>query len=264
MRIQVLCNDKALKGFESEHGLSLYIESYNHHILFDTGSSDVAVKNSEKLRLSLKEIDFVVISHGHYDHIGGLDSILKATGKTRVYAGKGCLLPRYSGPRRAGAPESKMQYQKLGARFEEIDQISAPAKNSFLLPAVPFRTSEMPSARFKRLGIEERVRDFFEDELGLIVIENQNAVLFTGCSHRGIGNIILEATKHWKIKTVVGGLHLLHKSPGEIEEICRLIKPFNIEKFYIGHCTGDQAIETFSKKLQAVVKELKAGQIIEI
>jgi len=264
MKITVLCNDKALEGFEAEHGLSLYIETDRHHILFDTGSTDVALKNAKKLGLDLRQIDFVVISHGHYDHIGGLERVLKITGKTKVFTGPGCLLPRYSGPRRAGPPEAKKHYESLGANFEEISQFSSPEENIFFLPAVPFRTSERPPVKFKRMGGEERIRDLFEDELGLIVVEKGEATLFTGCSHRGIGNILLEAVGHKKIKTVVGGLHLLYKSRSEIEEVCQLIKELYVENFYIGHCTGDLAIKTFTEKLPVIVEELKAGKTIKL
>ncbi|AKI97396.1 MBL fold metallo-hydrolase [Kosmotoga pacifica] len=264
MKISVLCNDTALKGFEVEHGLSLLIEANEHSILFDTGSTDVAVKNAAKLGLNLSNIDFIVVSHGHYDHIGGLKEVLKITRKKKVYTGPGCLFPRYSGPKFAGSPESEAHYGKLGADFEVVDQTTTLENDIFLLPAVPFRTAERPSRKFKRMGGEERFQDLFEDELSLIVIENGRATLFTGCSHRGIGNILLETNRHWNIKTVVGGLHLSDKTRPEIEEVCRLIKEMNIESFYIGHCTGNTAIEIFKEKLPATVKELKAGQIITI
>ncbi|MCB1223176.1 MAG: MBL fold metallo-hydrolase, partial [Mesotoga sp.] len=70
MKITVLCNDKGLEGFKSEHGISFFIELNGKKFLFDTGSTDVAVKNAEKLGIDLSEVESIIISHGHYDHLG--------------------------------------------------------------------------------------------------------------------------------------------------------------------------------------------------
>ena len=85
MKVIVLCNDKSLEGFENEHGLSILVEIGEEYYLFDTGSSDVAIRNAEKLNIDLSKITAIVISHTHYDHIGGLGEFLKKLeNKTRV------------------------------------------------------------------------------------------------------------------------------------------------------------------------------------
>jgi len=85
MKITVLCNDKAVEGFESEHGVSFFVELNGKNYLFDTGSTDVAVKNAAKLEINLSRIELIVISHGHYDHLGGREVCFGRPGERKYW-----------------------------------------------------------------------------------------------------------------------------------------------------------------------------------
>lgn len=265
MKITILCNDKALPGFESEHGLSVLIEVDDKYYLFDTGSTDVAVKNARKLNIDFSKIETIIISHGHYDHIGGLKEFLMVLKKKiKVYVGQGIFLPKFNEDKYIGAQDSKTEYEDLGAEFHEIREINRLSRNIYILPKVPFNTWERPPEKFNIFEKGQRKRDFFDEELTIIVIKDNTSTVVTGCSHRGIGNIILEASKHWKIENLVGGLHLLDKEKAEIEKIRSMLENLGIKRAFIGHCTGDNAIEIFKQSPKIQAEEIFTGRIFEL
>lgn len=264
MKVTVLCNDKALDGYESEHGLSLLIEFKDETYLFDTGTSDVAVKNAEKLGLDLSKIDSIFISHGHYDHLGGLEHVLKLTGGKKVFVGEGALRKKFYGSKLASAERSVEFYEDLGATFQIVAEKKEVSEGISLLPAAPFLTAERPQEKFNVSLEGQKYRDLFEDELTLLAVQNGRGSVITGCSHRGIGNILLQAGKLCEIKHAIGGLHLLHKNREELVKICDELLRLRLESYHIGHCTGELAIEIMMSELPATVEELLAGQSFEV
>lgn len=268
MKITILCNDKALSGFESEHGLSILIESDDGHYLFDTGSTDVAVRNARKLDVDLSKIEAIIISHGHYDHIGGLKEFLKALKrKMKVYVGDGIFLPKFSDDNRyIGPTEDRKGYEDLGAEFYEIKELTLLDKNIYVLPKVPFTTWERPPERFKIIENNQKKKDLFNEELTVVLAENEkgSSTIITGCSHRGIGNIVLEVSRHWKIENLIGGLHLLNKEKPEIEKIRTIFEDLGIKNIFVGHCTGDNAIRIFKQSPNIKTREIMAGQTFEL
>ena len=264
MTITVLCNDKALEGFRKEHGISFLIETGNRNYLFDTGTTDVATENARKLGKDLEVINSIIISHGHYDHLGGLANFLKLTGKRRVYIGTGALNRKLSGERNASPNETEKEYIALGAEFVTVEKYTKIDDGIFIISAVPFVTDERPQKKYKHI-INNRVEtDEFKDELTLLIIREGKGTVITGCSHRGIVNILFEASRHCEIENVLGGLHLLHKTERELNVICDKLEEFNVANYFIGHCTGDEAIEIMQQRLSANVKEIRAGEIIKL
>lgn len=112
MNVKILCNDEAKDGFYEEHGLSILV---NDEILFDTGASDVFIKNAKKMKVDLRGIKKIVVSHGHYDHVGGLKYLI---GKVNapVYIHKNAVIPKYSGDRFVGSP-FEIENLKLEKKF---------------------------------------------------------------------------------------------------------------------------------------------------
>ncbi|MFW6119978.1 MAG: MBL fold metallo-hydrolase [Petrotogales bacterium] len=264
MRITILCNDKALKGFREEHGISFFIDSRNKKYLFDTGTTDVALENARKLDIDLNAIDSVIISHGHYDHLGGLADILKLIGKRKVYIGKGALNRKFSGEKSVGPEESYNEYLALGAEFKTIEENTKISDGIVIISATPFVTDERPQRKYKHINIDRKETDEFDEELTLLIIRESKGTVVTGCSHRGITNILTEVSLHCEIENVLGGLHLLHKNGQELNIICDKLEEFGVSNYFTGHCTGDKAIRIMKERLSANVKEIMAGDIISL
>ncbi|MDD2333396.1 MAG: MBL fold metallo-hydrolase [Mesotoga sp.] len=263
MRITVLCNDKAIEGFECEHGVSFFVEMNGKNYLFDTGSTDVAVKNARKLGLNLSRIELIVISHGHYDHLGGLGSALRETGAKKVLVGEGSFERKFSETTLTSPEDGRTEYERLGAIIETVWTSKEIADGVYVMTAAPLVTKERPGEKHVKITEGITDRDLFNDELSLSVVENGNVTVITGCSHRGIGNIVKQASGFGKVKNVVGGLHLLHKTEDELEEIFGYLLGFDIDKFHIGHCTGDNVVKKIAERFPAEVRELMAGDSFE-
>lgn len=231
MKVTILCNDIARPGLFAEHGLSLLIDD---ETLFDTGTSDVAVKNAEKLGIDLSKVKRVFISHGHYDHIGGLPYMLAKTGKIDLYLHKKALVPKYSGNRFAGFSYQWKDIEKI-ANVHILDG-NAVIDTFTILNDVP-TIEENIDPNFKVNGHH----DLFEDEMNLI----KDGVLITGCAHRGIENIFAKADK---VHTIIGGFHLLNSSIQRINEISKLFKTKGVEVVPL-HCTGKMATDILKETL---------------
>ncbi len=263
MKITVLCNDKAVEGFESEHGVSFFVELNGKNYLFDTGSTDVAVKNATKLEINLSRIELIVISHGHYDHLGGLGSVLREAGGKKVLVGEVSFERKFSETTLSSPEDGRTEYERLGAIVETVGTSKEIADGIHVMTAAPFATEERPGEKHLKITEAIKKRDFFDDELSLFVVENGNVTVITGCSHRGIGNIVKQASGFGKVKNVVGGLHLLHKTEEELEEIFEYLLGFDIDNFHIGHCTGDNVVKKIAERFSAEVRELMAGDSFE-
>ncbi|MBO8160511.1 MAG: MBL fold metallo-hydrolase [Thermosipho sp. (in: Bacteria)] len=241
MKIKILCNDSARKNFFYEHGLSILI---NDTILFDTGQSDVFIKNGKKLHVDFQKIEKIFISHGHYDHIGGLIHLQGKT-KATVYIHKKALIPKFSAKKFAGIP---YDWSKISFNIVYIEQDTT-IDNVHIINSIP-ANNEIINKKFNVNGKQ----DLFDDEINLII----DNVLFTGCAHKGIENILKYAAKNYKIKAVVGGFHLLDAPNERIKQIIELFKSYNLNVFPL-HCTGNNVIKILKKELNEKCIELKAG-----
>ncbi|MFO7814338.1 MAG: MBL fold metallo-hydrolase [Halanaerobiales bacterium] len=239
--------DKYLKG---EPGLSYYIKEDGKTILFDVGYSDLLIQNADLLNLDLNEVDYIVLSHGHLDHTGGIEPLIKYYYETKengtknypeIIAHPDCFKKKfYKNSTSIGINMS----QKLLNKLFVINQYDKPfwiTEKLVYLGQIE-RNNEFEAQ--KPLGyqddIEEESKDYILDDTALAYLSKEGIVVITGCSHSGICNIVEQAKRVTDVDNVVdiiGGLHLMEPDKTKMEKTKQFIKDLNLDELHACHCT---------------------------
>jgi 7,8-dihydropterin-6-yl-methyl-4-(beta-D-ribofuranosyl)aminobenzene 5'-phosphate synthase len=278
MKIITLIEDnKCDNNLISEHGLSLYIEYKNKKIILDTGASDNFLKNAINLNINIKNIDYVVITHAHFDHCGGLLSFLKANNKAKIYIKKNEQFETYYKNNKTidfiGLDiESFSQYYYRFVFIKEdiiqIDDYSYIISKIDMITNITYNNSCLKIKKNNLL-----LNDDFEHELIFVIKENRKTSIFSGCAHKGIINMIHTVKSIFKIKkinNIIGGLHLIEnpiiQNPVKTEtldEISNYLKD-NVINIYTCHCTGLDAFNYLKKDLKNHINYISTGSIINL
>lgn len=271
--IRIVVDNRAAEGFVAEHGFSLWIESGERTILFDTGNRDALSINLEKLGLDLTRLSDLVLSHGHYDHAGGVETVLAIQSDMQVYLHQAAMQPRYvredGGARPVRMPPGSMQALR-SLEDDSIHWLTQPLKITEqvgLSGPIPRQTSyEDSGGSFYYDPAGERP-DLIEDDNALWVNTRDGLVICVGCSHAGIVNTI-EAVRAVSgtsaVHTVVGGLHLLHASAERLEKTAQALQNLKLNRLIACHCTGDEAITYLRNRLSCELIRGYAGMSISI
>lgn len=273
MKIHILADNRTReRGFLAEHGLSLFIEYGNMHILFDTGQSDVYQHNAALMDVDLQKTDCIVLSHGHYDHCGGLTYFPKSDRFPKIYAHETAFAKRY-----VQNPDGTI-YREIGIPWscEERENfensIIYTRKNKEIAPGVHL-CGEIPSTMaFEEVprGFycgEDYSHDFIKDEQMLVLNGEKGLSLFLGCSHPGIINCLHHAAKLFpgeKIHMLMAGMHLDGVSPLRLQMTIQHMIDLDIQKVVPLHCTGIFAICTIKQFLKDRCLPLCAGDSLEL
>jgi 7,8-dihydropterin-6-yl-methyl-4-(beta-D-ribofuranosyl)aminobenzene 5'-phosphate synthase len=279
MKITVLAENSVCKtnslNVKAENGLSLFIEFDDRKILFDTGQSDLFIQNAEKMGIDLSQVNYLVISHGHFDHGGGLRPFLEINKNAKIFLHINAahkyytkifgFIPYYVGlDRKTIAKNSRIYF------IEEDTQID---DKMILLEGFPevFPQPEANKALFEKTR-NRFIADRFSHEIVMLLIENDEIVLFSGCSHSGIVNILEEVkliSKEMKIKATFGGFHIHNPISkknesqdyiGELTEALGETDPV----FYTGHCTGEINFLYIKGWMGKRIQTLNTGEVIEV
>ena len=274
MKIIVLSDNRTINSeLETEHGLCVYLETAKYKCLLDTGASDIFVRNAAKLNVDLSEVDYVFISHGHADHIGGLPFFLKLNSKAKIVMSENALSQTYYSVRNGLHLISiDFDVEKIKERLVLVNK-DAWFESDIHVFSVHELKNPLPQGNRTLLrdagtGVEP---DDFNHEI-VVTFGTENIFVFTGCGHKGLLNILdtLKSTTLKRIRYVMGGFHLLDAKNGilfeseqEIENLAKsLVRDYPNTDFITGHCTGDSVFSILLALLGPQIRLFHSGEEI--
>ena len=253
-------NTSCREDLMCEHGLSLWLETKQHTILFDSGQSDLFYENACKLNLDLNQVDICILSHGHYDHAGGLKKFLEVNHHARIYMHRKAFESHWHGyDKDIGIDPDLMNH-------EQVLLIDDTVQLNETLKLIPCERHE-PVVSIQSHGLyvkknDEFVPELFEHEI-VLSIKEEKEFLLSGCTHSGILNVM-----HWfQPDVLIGGFHLKKVDPetqsNELIELAEQLKCYDTV-YYTGHCTGDKQFEVLHQVLGDQLHTISTGQSLTI
>ena len=247
-RISILCENSVGMPFGGigEHGFACFIETDHGNYLFDTGQGLGINQNAMYLKKDLTSIKSIMISHGHYDHVGGLPQVLAQRGQVPVYAHPEIFIERFWGEaRRAiGIPFRRSFLESLGAQFNFSREMIEVGPGLFLTGEIPrhttYETGDPNMVAVTPEGLEIRP-DPINDDLSLVIDSAKGLIVILGCAHAGMVNIldyVREKFSRDRIYAVIGGTHMGFSGDQQFAETLKVIDRYQIEKLGASHCTG--------------------------
>jgi 7,8-dihydropterin-6-yl-methyl-4-(beta-D-ribofuranosyl)aminobenzene 5'-phosphate synthase len=282
MRVTTLIENRPNKNNQdlvAEWGLSLHIEFNDHNILLDTGSSGSFAKNAEHLSINIASIETAVLSHHHFDHGGGLKRFFELNPSAKVYLGEtpdGECFGKIFGFVKKYVGLDKGVATANAVRFETVNEPLEILPDVFVFPKIVGNHTKPHGNKhiYVKKG-ESFTLDNFSHEIVMAIRENGKLVIFTGCSHNGILNMVDTVAQEFKgipIKALVGGFHLVALPPfnfmagskGEVEELAKSVLNYPIEMTYTGHCTGTKAFLILKDVMGERITDIQTGSCFEI
>lgn len=270
MRIRILTENTVYKrGLLGEHGLSLLIEEQGKRFLFDTGQTNVYLKNAKQLKENLENLDGIILSHGHYDHCGGMKYFPQNQKVPPIYVRESAFEDKRS------FHKEKKKYYPIGIdwnqnQFSDIYVYTGRrhiiCEHFILLGGIGYCTDfeKKPDNFF--IGEGERP-DWMEDEQLLVVETPKGLCLFMGCSHMGVINCLCRVSQEFPgrhIHSILAGMHLNHSSIDKIDRTVNELACMDFDYLIPVHCTGMRAIVKMKEKLGERCILGEAGKEIEL
>ncbi|MCR5666522.1 MAG: MBL fold metallo-hydrolase [Eubacterium sp.] len=271
--VNLIENTTGEAGCACEHGLCFYIETKQHKILMDTGQTDLVLENAQRLGIDLTQVDSVFLSHGHYDHSGGILPFAKVNDTAKIYVTKESFGDYYStsggsAPRAIGIDPAIRELKNLNLvegtlkLDEELElfsgvghEIASPLTNNCLWKKVDGNL----------------VPDDFSHEQCLVIRQEGRTYLFSGCAHHGILNIMARYKELYggEPDYVFSGFHMMRKDGYSDEDIAFIKHTANEltdsrAKFFTGHCTGTEPYEIMKDILKEQIEYVHCGDSMEI
>ena len=257
MKVTVLVENSACcEDVQAQHGLSLLLETQQKKILFDMGQDDTLIRNAQKLNVDLSQVDMAILSHGHYDHGGGLEAFLGLNSKATVYVHERAFCQYYNGTEKYIGLDFSVQTQPRLVFTKETISLDA----NLRLTDCNYLGWSADSWGLNRREGDVFLPDDFLHEQYLEVTEGEKRILISGCSHKGIGNI----AAHFRPDVLIGGFHLSKETDVErLRETAETLLAGNTV-YYTGHCTGAKQYEIMKEIMGDRLQKLSTGGIFEV
>jgi 7,8-dihydropterin-6-yl-methyl-4-(beta-D-ribofuranosyl)aminobenzene 5'-phosphate synthase len=249
-KLTILCENSVGRpfGVVGEHGFACFIETEAGNLLFDTGQGMGIRRNAAALGKNLASIRAIAISHGHYDHTGGLPQVLEQTGTVPVYGHPDIFASRTwsdgSATRYIGMRHRREYLESLGARFHLNRHPVEIGPGVYLSGEIP-RNNDFekpdPNMTLHPKGSIAVRPDPIADDQSLIVDSQKGLILVLGCAHAGMINIfdhVMKMFQRDRLYAVVGGTHLGFAQPGQFDQTLKALDRYGIERLGVSHCTG--------------------------
>ena len=267
--INLMEDTEGASGCLYEHGLSFYAETKTHRYLFDFGASDKTLVNACTLGIDLTTVDTAVLSHGHYDHSGGILAFSRINPQASIY------MMVSAGEKHVHRIKDQMKDIGIDSQIRDLPQVHLLNGNCRLNNELNL-FSGVQARRFPARGNKSLLRekdgtfvpDDFSHEMYAILQADGRRILFSGCAHNGIVNILEHCRRlyGWYPDMVIGGFHMIlnHYRDEDIEMIEQVGKTLKQlpTVFYTGHCTGEQAVEILKQTLGEQLQVIRCGSRI--
>ena len=242
-------------ALKHEHGVSFCVEAWDRKVLFDTGQSGGFIDNAARLRIGLDDLDYVVLSHGHYDHSGGLRALSDISAGFELVVGEGFFAEKYAerngGYEFLGNDFTGAFLEERGIRYSELSgPVRELAPGIYALGGFPrIHPDELVNPRFKLLREGGFVPDRFDDEIMLVVDTPKGLIALLGCSHPGMRNMLDAVRERFgkPIHAVLGGTHLVEASPEGVRASADYLLGSEIGTIGVSHCTGAAAMKALAE-----------------
>ncbi|MCK4341912.1 MAG: MBL fold metallo-hydrolase [Phycisphaerae bacterium] len=269
LRITVLAeNCTGQRHLLAEHGWALWIEADDRKILFDTGQGLALAHNAERLGVGLESTDAVVLSHGHYDHVGGLAAELSRFAGANLYAHPAAFRLRFSRRGPSGAQSASPPIHDADQLRHQVARLilsltpTAVTDGVWVTGEIPRRHAfEEPDGGFY-LNEARTQPDPLLDDQALYIESRRGLVVVLGCAHAGVVNTldyVLELTGRDRIHAVLGGMHLLHANEARIIETVAALRRYDVQVVAPAHCTGGPATRKIWAELPDRCVECRVG-----
>ena len=274
LKIQILCDNTASGNYLGEHGLSFFIESDDMNILFDTGRGYTFTHNVKISEIDLQKTNFLILSHGHYDHTGGISDFFRISGikqkisnNFKIIMHPKTLDEKYSktpeGAKYIGiSPDDKETLMKYSNNIETTKKLVTISSNIKLTGEIPLINKLESANNHFFINKELSAADKLPDDKALFFKTSKGIIVLLGCCHSGLGNTldyISEVEKTDSIYAVIGGTHLRSAKKARLDFTIDILKKYNVSFFAPNHCTGQKSISYIYSQIPSIIHPAPAG-----